>query len=63
MSTSDELNLAKDRSTSGFVSADRQQKIDYTKFRPGQVDIVRKAAKIRNRCQRHFRELANPDVN
>ena len=28
MSTSDELNFAQERSTSGFVSADRQLKID-----------------------------------
>ena len=39
MSTSDELNLAQDMSTSGFVSADRQLKIDWTKFSPEQVDI------------------------
>ena len=35
MSTSDELNLAQDRSTSGFVSAEQTAKIDWTKFSPG----------------------------
>ena len=40
MSTSDELNLAQDRSTSGFVSAARQLKIDWTKFSRGQIDIT-----------------------
>ena len=30
MYTSDELNLAQDRSTSGFVSADRQLNINWT---------------------------------
>ena len=40
MSTSDELNLAQDRLTSGFVSADRQLIIHLTKFSPGQVDIT-----------------------
>ena len=38
--TSDELNLAQDRSTSGFVSAVRQLKIDWTKFSLGQVDMT-----------------------
>ena len=40
MSTSDELNLAQDRSISGFVSAGRQLKIDWTKFNPVQVDMT-----------------------
>ena len=40
MSTSDELKLVQDRSTSRFVSAARQLKIDWTKFSPGQVDIT-----------------------
>ena len=38
MSTNDKLDLAQDRSTSGFVSADTA-KIDWTKFSPEQVDI------------------------
>ena len=38
MSNSDELNLAQDRLTSGYFSADRQLKS--TKFGPGQVNMI-----------------------
>ena len=40
MTTSDGLNLAQDRYTSGFVGAARQLKIDLTKLSPGQVDLT-----------------------
>ena len=39
MSTSDELNLEQDSSKSGFVSAARKIKINWSQFSPGQVDI------------------------
>ena len=40
MFTSDELNLAKDRYTRGFVRIDRQLKIDRAKFSHEQVNIM-----------------------